>query len=98
MAFLGWFGPRGLASIVFVLLLVEEGSLEESALLQTAVSITVALSVFAHGLTAYPLAGAYASRFPRQSKDHPAMTGSTPVMGPRHRAEGVGALQRDETS
>lgn len=74
VAFLGWFGPRGLASIVFVLLLVEEGSLAESALLQTVVSITVALSVFAHGLTAYPLAGAYARWFGRHSKDHATMT------------------------
>jgi sodium/hydrogen antiporter len=90
MAFLGWFGPRGLASIVFVLLLVEEGSLAESALLQTVVSITVALSVLAHGLTAYPLAGAYASWFAGHAKDHATMSESTAVTAVRQRAERVG--------
>ena len=90
VAFVGWFGPRGLASIVFVLLLVEEGSLAESALLQTVVSITVAASVFAHGLTAYPLAGAYASWLSRHAKDGSTMPERTTVAEPRHRAERVG--------
>jgi sodium/hydrogen antiporter len=90
VAFLGWFGPRGLASIVFVLLLVEEGSLAESALLQTVVSITVALSVLAHGLTAYPLAGAYASWFAGHARDHATMSESTAVTPVRQRAERVG--------
>jgi NhaP-type Na+/H+ or K+/H+ antiporter len=90
VAFLGWFGPRGLASIVFVLLLVEEGSLAESALLQTVVSITVALSVLAHGVTAYPLAGAYASWFARHAREHATMSESTAVTAVRQRAERVG--------
>jgi sodium/hydrogen antiporter len=96
VAFLGWFGPRGLASIVFVLLLVEDGSLAESALLQTVVGITVALSVLAHGLTAYPLAGAYASWFAGRSKDHPTMTEATAVTAVRHRSERVGTIGRND--
>jgi sodium/hydrogen antiporter len=87
VAFLGWFGPRGLASIVFVLLVVDEGSLAESALLQTVVSITVGLSVFAHGLSAYPLARGYATWFAGQSTEHPAMSENTPVRATRHRTE-----------
>ena len=98
VAFLGWFGPRGLASIVFVLLVVDESSLAESVLLQTVVSVTVGLSVFAHGLSAYPLAHAYASWFAGQSKNHPTMTENTKVRASRHRAERVGATDAGETS
>jgi NhaP-type Na+/H+ or K+/H+ antiporter len=65
VAFLGWFGPRGLASILFVLLVVEPGKLESGALLESVVVLTVLLSILLHGLTAYPLAtryGAYTER------------------------------------
>ncbi len=58
VAFVGWFGPRGLASIVFGLGLLEAALPGQSLLLQTILA-TVVLSVFAHGLTATPLAAAY---------------------------------------
>ena len=60
VAFLGWFGPRGLASIVFALILVEEGGLPQDDLILTVTFVTVALSVIAHGVTAAPLAKRYA--------------------------------------
>jgi NhaP-type Na+/H+ or K+/H+ antiporter len=60
VAFLGWFGPRGAASIVFALLVVEEGGLPGDDVLLATVFLTVGLSVFAHGLTAAPLAERYA--------------------------------------
>jgi len=60
VAFLGWFGPRGAATIVFALLVVEEGGLPGDAILLTTVFLAVALSVFAHGATAAPLAERYA--------------------------------------
>ncbi|MCH7890479.1 MAG: cation:proton antiporter, partial [Gemmatimonadetes bacterium] len=56
VAFLGWFGPRGLASMLFVLLVVEEGRLASSPFLETVVMLTVLASTVLHGLTAYPLA------------------------------------------
>jgi NhaP-type Na+/H+ or K+/H+ antiporter len=59
VAFLGWFGPRGLASILFVLLVVEPGRLERGELLESVVALTVLLSTLLHGATAYPLAGRY---------------------------------------
>lgn len=67
IAFLGWFGPRGLASIVFAVIVVEESNLANQELLVQVVFITVGLSVFAHGLSAAPLAGRYGSWF----KAHP---------------------------
>jgi sodium/hydrogen antiporter len=62
LAFLGWFGPRGLASIVFAVLLVEaEGELPNEGVLLTTIFVTIGLSVLVHGLTAAPLARRYAS-------------------------------------
>lgn len=68
-AFLGWFGPRGLATIVFVILIFEEPGVlpNEDLLLDTAI-ITVALSVLAHGVSAAPLAGRYADWSRRHSR------------------------------
>ena len=64
VAFLGWFGPRGLASIVFAVLLVEaEGDLPHEGVVLTTVFVTIGLSVLAHGVTAAPLARRYASWF-----------------------------------
>jgi NhaP-type Na+/H+ or K+/H+ antiporter len=62
VAFLGWFGPRGAASIVFALLLLEEeGGLPNQELILTVVFVTVGLSVLAHGASAAPLANRYAN-------------------------------------
>jgi len=61
VAFLGWFGPRGLASIILGFVVVQEQP--ELAGLQpivATVTVTVLLSVLAHGLTAAPLTRAYA--------------------------------------
>lgn len=57
--FLGWFGPRGLASILFVLLILEESNLPHREALLSITVITVALSVLLHGLTAAPFAKIY---------------------------------------
>ncbi len=57
--FLGWFGPRGLASILFVLLILEQAEIPHRAELLSITVITVALSVIVHGVTAAPLAAAY---------------------------------------
>jgi sodium/hydrogen antiporter len=79
VGFLGWFGPRGLASIVFVLLLVEQTDLPQKPLMLAAVTWTVALSVYAHGLTAWPGANRYADWYAAHAKEHPAMPESAPV-------------------
>lgn len=60
-AFLAWFGPRGLASILYVLLAVEMSGLPAREDLYSAVMCTVLLSVLAHGLTAEPWAERYAA-------------------------------------
>jgi NhaP-type Na+/H+ or K+/H+ antiporter len=60
VAFLGWFGPRGLASIVFALLLVEEGGLPNDEVILIVTFVAVGISVFAHGISAAPVARRYA--------------------------------------
>ncbi|MGI9625677.1 MAG: cation:proton antiporter [Longimicrobiales bacterium] len=54
-AFLGWFGPRGLATILFVLLIVEELEMAGRESIVTAAVTTVALSILLHGITSGPL-------------------------------------------
>jgi sodium/hydrogen antiporter len=60
VALFGWFGPRGLASIIFALILVEEGGLPHDGVILTVTFATVGLSVLAHGVSAAPLANRYA--------------------------------------
>jgi NhaP-type Na+/H+ or K+/H+ antiporter len=57
--YVGWFGPRGLASIVFALLLLEDGPPAADRLVDV-VALTVGLSVLLHGATAAWAAGRYA--------------------------------------
>jgi NhaP-type Na+/H+ or K+/H+ antiporter len=62
VGFLGWFGPRGLASIVFAVLVVEEhGTLPNESTILTTIYATIGLSVLLHGLSAAPLARRYAA-------------------------------------
>ncbi len=59
--FVGWFGPRGLASVVFGLLAVEELGVSDPGVqvaLQT-IALTIVLSVVAHGISARPLTTRY---------------------------------------
>jgi sodium/hydrogen antiporter len=77
LGFLGWFGPRGLASIVFAVIIVEESDLPHENLILLAIYLTVGLSVFAHGLSAAPLADRYAGWFERHPRDAaPPMEGA----------------------
>ena len=59
VAFVGWFGPRGLASVVFGLVAVDTLAPTEARVVLAAVTVTVALSVLLHGVTASPLAARY---------------------------------------
>jgi NhaP-type Na+/H+ or K+/H+ antiporter len=56
--FVGWFGPRGLASLVFALLALEALGAEADRAVAV-IAVTVLLSVALHGLSAGPLARRY---------------------------------------
>lgn len=55
IGFMGWFGPRGLASLLFALLILEDLHVEQAEFIQTVIATTVLLSVILHGITAAPL-------------------------------------------
>ena len=62
--FMGWFGPRGLASIVFAVIVLNE-HLPGGGTITMTVVCTIMLSVIAHGLSANPLVAALAARLKR---------------------------------
>jgi NhaP-type Na+/H+ or K+/H+ antiporter len=74
VAFMGWFGPRGLASVVFTLIAVEElhGTGPVADAITELATWTILLSVVGHGLSADPLARAYGGRL-RGAKDIPEL-------------------------
>ena len=87
VAFIGWFGPRGLASVVFGLLALERGVPESQTLIATVV-VTVGLSVFLHGLTSVPLVAAYHSWYAAHAETHPGAAEAAPTLLSRRRRQG----------
>jgi sodium/hydrogen antiporter len=77
LLFAGWFGPRGLASIVLGLIVVAEAPLlagrEE---IEAVVASTVLLSVLLHGVTAAPLSAVYARWIEGMAADAPEKEGT----------------------
>lgn len=60
--FLGWFGPRGLASILFALFVLEEVPVPAGARIAVITVVTVTFSIILHGLSAAPMSRRYAAR------------------------------------
>jgi NhaP-type Na+/H+ or K+/H+ antiporter len=79
LGFLGWFGPRGLASIVFAVIVIEESQLPHEHLIVLAIYLTVGLSVLAHGLTAAPLADRYARWYEQHPREKAPPMESVPA-------------------
>ena len=78
--FAGWFGPRGLASIVLGLIVVAEAPLLAGReVIEAVVALTVLLSVLLHGVTAAPLAEAFARRVDEMPLDAPEKGGRIEV-------------------
>lgn len=72
VVFMGWFGPRGLASIVLGLIYIErEVNLPGESTIRLTVMATVLLSILAHGLSAQPGIGLYASKVTGLGPDAP---------------------------
>ncbi len=71
VGFIGWFGPRGIASILYVLIFVGEVGKKDNERVLSVIVLTVLLSIFIHGLSAVPLAnyyGRYATRNPESGR------------------------------
>ena len=69
LGYLGWFGPRGLASILFALFVLEDADLPIADDLLLTVTWTVLLSVLLHGATSVPLANRYATWWQQNRAD-----------------------------
>ncbi|MFF3672679.1 cation:proton antiporter [Streptomyces sp. NPDC002120] len=77
VAYIGWFGPRGLASVVLALLVVEE-HVPGVDLVGRVVAITVGLSVLLHGVSAVPLAERYGSWYEKAAAASPGLREGAP--------------------
>ena len=88
VAFIGWFGPRGLASIVFAVI-VEDMHLAHAGTIVDVTYVTVGLSVLVHGLTATPLVARYADWHRRAARERATAVESEPVH--QHRVRGSAA-------
>jgi NhaP-type Na+/H+ or K+/H+ antiporter len=74
VAFVGWFGPRGLASIVFTVIVLDEVQLPYMSTIVVVVVFTIVASVYAHGLSAVPLTAGYVAWYRAHPQDRrPAM-------------------------
>ncbi|MCK4842859.1 MAG: cation:proton antiporter [Methylococcales bacterium] len=60
--FLGWFGPRGLASILFLLLVLKQGHVAHFELISNISLLTISLSIILHGLSAAPFSHFYGKK------------------------------------
>ncbi len=90
VAFIGWFGPRGLASIVFALIVVLEAHLPPGQTIARVAYLTVAASTIAHGLSAAPLADRYGRWLGRQPPGSLSEIELPPVPAPDARGGGGG--------
>lgn len=52
--FVGWFGPRGIGTLVLGLIMVERGEIEQASLITQVVAVTVTLSLVIHSASAWP--------------------------------------------
>ena len=74
VSFIGWFGPRGIASILYLLIVVGRIGKSGYEYMLSVIVLTVLLSVFLHGISAVPLAhlyGRYASKHGMMNEEKP---------------------------
>lgn len=96
VVFLGWFGPRGLASVVFALLAVEQLAEAEEPLVGRAIAtvgLTVLLSVILHGVTADPAGRRYGEEVPpaQRPADTPLLPARPQQLNPRNPQDDIAA-------
>ena len=90
LGFLGWFGPRGLASIVFAVIVIEESHLPGAETILLTTYVTIGLSVLAHGISAAPLAERYAHWYASRPHDRETIMESVPAAFHRPRGRHAG--------
>lgn len=76
VGFVGWFGPRGLASIVFAVLILQAEPIPNLEVILATITLTIVVSVYAHGVTALPLTENYVAWL----RAHPRPEPATPTL------------------
>ncbi len=79
LLYVGWFGPRGLASIILVATIVSEAELAGEETITLIMAATVGLSIYAHGITAWWGSNRYADWYESQQANHAEMPESADV-------------------
>jgi NhaP-type Na+/H+ or K+/H+ antiporter len=87
VAFIGWFGPRGLASIVFGIIAIGSLPAADGEPVIALITLTVVLSVLLHGATARPLARRYGEQAKHLDADDTQPSIRTAKLRPRHLGE-----------
>jgi len=64
VSFIGWFGPRGIASVLYLLMAVAAIGLEGNERVMSVIVLTIMISVYAHGISATPLSDRYGASRP----------------------------------
>ena len=64
VAFVGWFGPRGIASVLYLLMAVAAIGIEGHERIMSVIVLTIMISVYAHGISATPLSKRYGASRP----------------------------------
>jgi len=77
LLYMGWFGPRGLATIVYAALVVTSSELSGISTITAVAVVTVGVSVFVHGMTAFPGSQRYADWY--AARDHDDLAEAKPV-------------------
>jgi NhaP-type Na+/H+ or K+/H+ antiporter len=87
VVFIGWFGPRGLASIVFGIIAIDALPAAEGQSIIALITLTVILSVLVHGVTARPLARRYGEQANDRDEDATEPSRRAATLRPRHLGE-----------
>ena len=64
ITFIGWFGPRGIASVLYLLMAVAAIGIEGHEQVMSVIVLTIMISVYAHGISAVPLSDRYGASRP----------------------------------
>ena len=68
IAFIGWFGPRGIASVLYLLMAVAAIGIDGYERIMSVIVLTIMISVFAHGISATPLSRLYGASRPSRDR------------------------------
>ena len=86
---MGWFGPRGIASILYVLTVLAVEDLEGMQTIYAVAMVTVFLSIILHGVSAAPLSNWYGARMAQMDSQGAAKAENKPVPEMATRNKGV---------